>query len=125
MAHFQLTNPRQLKRLNNSYQLLRSYYKADQTYTAGSGTVNNPYVYPMMFMLFALEYINQRDNSQQRDRLKDCLIKGNDESVDNNGCLISIPAVLTIANRDLLLQQVEPFVFPAGEKPVKNVSYSE
>lgn len=69
--YFGLTNPRQLKRLNNSYDLMRSYFPGwDKTPVAFNlSNENAQSVYPMLLTLILMEYLNNLEDLDMRVRL--------------------------------------------------------
>lgn len=132
VGHFQLTNPRQLKRLHNSYNLLRHFYGEDQADTpppALDATLQ-PLDFPLMVTLFALEYLNSLDNPPLRSLLRSRL-RGRAEhpfqAEDANAQPVSRvdERVVQLVNRRLpggtahLVEAVEPFVLPAIEQAAR------
>ncbi|MEE8056687.1 MAG: P-loop NTPase fold protein, partial [Pseudomonadales bacterium] len=115
---FNLRNPRQIKRLYNSYNILQDYYDGDKP------TGKNDHAFPYMVSLFALEMINQEirlaEGKSPRQRAKDYLFNGSSEE------LFTIPTVsaesIDLAKKIIeetgktsLQEQVEPFVLPSIE----------
>ena len=66
-AHFAFTNPRQLKRLHNSYNLLRLYF--DDAHGQQVPQINLDFSSPFLISLFALEYINSLEDPEPRNAL--------------------------------------------------------
>lgn len=69
--YFELTNPRQLKRLNNSYDLMRSYLPQwDKEVVEFVLTeVDVLKVYPMLLTLILMEYLNSLHSLTERSQL--------------------------------------------------------
>lgn len=69
--YFELTNPRQLKRLNNSYDLMRSYLPQwDKEVVEFALTeVDVLKVYPMLLTLILMEYLNSLHSLTERSQL--------------------------------------------------------
>ena len=71
--YFELTNPRQIKRLNNSYDLMRSYLpqwdkeKEVIEFALTEGDVLK--VYPMLLTLILMEYLNSLHSLTERSQL--------------------------------------------------------
>lgn len=53
LKHFNLTNPRQVKRLDNCYTLMRNYYGEDEVLSLVGRNA-----FPLMIALFLIEYVN-------------------------------------------------------------------
>ncbi len=122
--YFGLVNPRQVKRLFNSYNLLRHYYAIDQhpeekTFTTKDKTLP---IFPMMITLFALEYINNLVKVEQHARLKHYLrhstaAKAADDPRMNKTIAEVIRRQIYDGKDTLtLFDAVEPFVLPAIER---------
>ena len=117
LVYFNLSNPRQVKRLNQSHQLLRLYFTEDEAVKIPGYSKNKKYklVYPMMVTLFALEYINQLEDASERRRLKECL-KNNEENTSDK---VIDKWLVKIANQKLvpkgvpMVKEIEPFVLPS------------
>ncbi|MEL0621610.1 P-loop NTPase fold protein [Marinomonas arenicola] len=129
IRHFELSNPRQIKRLNNSFNLLRNFYSedeiSDKITTEEGGT---EHAFPMMVTLFAFEYLNNLDGMQERHSLKKLIKKEKADSKDANneyptGHKIT-PLVIELANLSLenttMIQGIEPFVLPGIDMIDKN-----
>lgn len=132
VGHFGFTNPRQLKRLHNSYNLLRHYYGEDGQLSGGASTTLDAFTSdlgsPMLITLFALEYINSLEDSQLRGRLLQLVKRPRERSYQEEGDagLAYVDPARKI-NEDVLqvvtahpgdgditfVQAVEPFVLPA------------
>jgi hypothetical protein len=122
---FSLTNPRQLKRLDNSYKLLRRYHNADQQPISGKGTNDKPYIFPVMMTLFSLEYVNDLVDADQRLLLKKLIGGKTIMNEFNNGeqyifdRSVITEAIFSVTRENLkgtnvsLVSAVEPFVLPA------------
>jgi uncharacterized protein YeaO (DUF488 family) len=115
--YFHLANPRQLKRLDNSYKLLRHFYGADQAAVPSSDNVHDPHIFPVMMTLFTLEYVNQLEDVEKRLQLKTYLTMS--PKPDDSGNDIITLAIAEITRKKLegrstsLICAVEPFVLPA------------
>lgn len=128
--YFELSNPRQVKRLNNSYNLLHSYYDYDSV-AINHGlkeTHKEAIVFPMMLALFIMEYLNTLDDQLLRIKIKTELrnLIPKTKVVDKNmditiaSTLISADIFLVVHHLTETLQTdlikiVEPFVLPAIE----------
>jgi hypothetical protein len=132
VAHFGFTNPRQLKRLHNSYNLLRHYYGEDGQISGGESTtldsLTSDLGSPMLITLFALEYINSLEDSGLRGRLLYLVKQGSARTFQTDGdhalAYVDPTKKLSQDVLDVLLsrlqsldityvQAVEPFVLPA------------
>lgn len=131
VAHFGFTNPRQLKRLHNSYNLLRHYYGEDGQLSGGKSnlldTITTDLGSPMLITLFALEYINSLEDSRLRGRLLQWVRQPRERSFqeEGDGPAYADPArkinedVLQVVTAKLaageanFVQAVEPFVLPS------------
>lgn len=126
-TYFGLTNPRQLKRLNNTYSLLLNAFPAwDKKSTdVEFGEVEDKIFYPILVTLVTLEYLNARDDPGLRKRLKAKLASGGEG--EEHGLISSAFLTLFAAlERDAglpLMQTLEPFVLPAIECEEKPKRY--
>ncbi|WNO08787.1 P-loop NTPase fold protein [Teredinibacter sp. KSP-S5-2] len=66
---FELSNPRQLKRLHNSYNLVRLVSNDEDTPVLD----DKPLSYGLIVALFSIEYINSIEDAAYRDKLMNCL----------------------------------------------------
>ena len=64
VRYFNFNNPRQLKRLHNSYNLLRLFYGEDHSQVLPR--LNLDLSAPFLISLFALEYVNSLNNAELR-----------------------------------------------------------
>ena len=131
VQHFGFTNPRQLKRLHNSYNLLRHFYGEDGQLSRGESTMLDSLTTdlgsPMLITLFALEYINSLEDSQLRGHLLSLVREPRERSfradgdaeldyVDPTGKITEdVLQVVTgklAASGIACVQAVEPFVLP-------------
>lgn len=121
--YFELSNSRQLKRLNNSYDLMRSYVplmdKEVSEFEFAESSVSK--VYPMLLTLILMEYLNSLHDLKERNQLWNQLFR---ESTDALGEVVGnklISAGFVKAYRGLLASEanqslvsnVEAFVLPA------------
>jgi hypothetical protein len=125
LKHFELSNPRQIKRLNNSFNLLQNFYDqdkiADEITAKDAGT---KHAFPMMVTLFAFEYLNNLDEMQKRHTLKKLIKK---EKIDSEGADKKYltdhkitPLVIELANiKTTMIQGIEPFVLPGIDVIIK------
>ena len=144
VQHFGFTNPRQLKRLHNSYNLLRHYYGEEGRFSAGESSLLDGFTSdlgsPMLITLFALEYINSLEDAASRGRLLHLVQQPRERSFQEEGDGASVYVdphrkisadVLQVISGKLagdttLIQAVQPFVLPSivqeseEEKPVSN-----
>ena len=128
VLYFDLTNPRQLKRLNNSYIFLLNYHQNDEL-PDRSASVHSPVEsgFPILATLCALEYLNDLDDRKLRHVLKQQLemvggyspiLKEDKEKRDSSKITGSI---IVLAGTEFNTQTVpitafkavEPFVLPA------------
>lgn len=138
VKHFHLTNPRQLKRLHNSYNLLRHFYGEDNAGPAPATVAElvKTLEFPLMVTLFALECLNSLDDPPRRAQLK-ARLRGRSEKPFSNeaepeadGQPFSA-AVIALVNRRMpvtqvhLVDAVEPFVLPAIEQDVVRESQAQ
>jgi len=121
LDHFGLANPRQVKRLDNSYNVIRQFYDEDKTLPESKTDEDTKaYLkhYPLLVTLFALEYINNNDDIANRKKIKDILLG---RATNTGEDLKVTDAVVTLINQILkdntihLVNAVEPFVLPAVE----------
>lgn len=121
IQYFELSNPRQIKRLNNTFNFLRNFYGEDEPHTDAtlSGT-ESEYAFPKMVTLCALEYLNALDDLAKRDKLLNILRQNPKWSSEEelNGSKIKPHiikfACLEIANTSMC-RAIEPFVLPGVE----------
>lgn len=132
VGHFGFTNPRQLKRLHNSYNLLRHYYGEDGQFSGGKSSMLDAFTSdlasPMLITLFALEYINSLEDSGLRGRLLQLLQRPRELAFSEEGdAALAFVDPTGKINDDVLqvvkgkldggevsfVQAVEPFVLPA------------
>lgn len=128
--YFELSNPRQVKRLNNSYNLLHSYYDYDSASIAHNLNEihKKALVFPMMLALFIMEYLNTLDDQVLRAKIKvelrapDSKIEEADKPTDTkiDSTLIGTDIIhamhkLTEKFEADFIKIVEPFVLPAIE----------
>jgi hypothetical protein len=131
--YFELSNPRQVKRLNNSYNLLHSYYDYDSApVTHGLKEPHKTsFVFPMMIALFIMEYLNTLDDPLLRIRIKAELRKPSPKAepaepreeqagAKIDSTLISADIILVVHHltetlKTDFIKVVEPFVLPAIE----------
>lgn len=132
--YFELTNPRQLKRLNNSYDLMRSYFTEwDKTPVAFNlPNENSTTVYPMLLTLVLMEYLNSFEDLEARGRIwkklfsERSLVKGSasenitivdagvfDKQLVSTDFIKAYREVLELQDYKGLPSKVEAFVLPA------------
>ncbi len=129
LTHFELSNPRQIKRLHNSYTFLRNFYPQGER-MEGSKKQDGSETFPMMVTLFALEYLNNLNDITKRQQLRtllssdaglDTLEEAENQDASNNGdpkesSKIINAYVIELANCDLngisMTKAIEPFVLP-------------
>lgn len=77
LDYFGLSNPRQLKRLNNSYNLLLSCYREIDRLPVITELVEPmpKALFPMMMTLIVMEYLNSLEDQALRNRLRVSLFK--------------------------------------------------
>lgn len=119
-AYFELTNPRQLKRLNNTYSLLLNAFPSWDKKSAEFefGGSSEKIFYPILIALVTLEYLNALEDPGLRRQLKAKLAAKDTEVAGH--VLISADFLRLFAElgRDAnvpLLSTLEPFVLPAIE----------
>ncbi|PYF81043.1 KAP-like P-loop domain-containing protein [Marinomonas alcarazii] len=121
LNHFKLSNPRQIKRLNNSFNLLQNFYGQDKIInkiTAKDVGAEN--AFPMMVTLFTFEYLNNLDDMQKRYTLKKLINVGNATFSEEQEKFLTdnkiTPLVIELANHKLdnieMSEAVAPFVLP-------------
>ncbi|WLQ12732.1 P-loop NTPase fold protein [Hahella aquimaris] len=127
LEHFELSNPRQIKRLYNGYNLLRAYLREDWLQTEdeapGLSEQRRPLAYPMMVALFAMEYVNDHPDQLGERGLhywKKFLRGERVKPLEDGDSLGRIDHdVLTIikepAWEDKLIPAIKAFVLPAIE----------
>jgi hypothetical protein len=130
LDYFGLLNPRQVKRLNNCYNLLRSYYNEDAEFSSTTLTderFKDTKVFPLMLALFTMEYLNSLESPETRTKLKKQLfldtVKRADEKLTDAKLSEDLLQVIQDASASLkmnLIDAVEPFVLPAIEKAFSN-----
>lgn len=116
VKHFELSNPRQLKRLNNTYNFLRNFYGEDemqQSYKARH--------YPMLVTLCALEYLNNLNDLPMKTSLYQQLIEGGTKRLDKKMTILVGDLTRKKLLNTTMLKAIEPFVLPGIEsiKPVE------
>ena len=133
MQHFGFTNPRQLKRLHNSYNLLRHYYGEEGQFSGGQSSLLDGFTSdlgsPMLITLFALEYINSLEDPVLRGRLLQLVQQAQERSFQEEGDAavyldpnrrISEDVLQVISGKlgdTPLIQAVQPFVLPSIVQP--------
>ncbi|WP_290582957.1 P-loop NTPase fold protein [Ketobacter sp.] len=131
VQHFGFTNPRQLKRLHNSYNLLRHYYGDEGRVSGGESSLLDGFTSdlgsPMLITLFALEYIHSLEHAELRGRLLQRVNQARERSFQEEGDEAVADAdpqgritadVLQVITGKLnqevsLVQAVQPFVLPS------------
>lgn len=121
--YFELSNSRQLKRLNNSYDLMRSYVplmdKEVFEFEFAESAVSK--VYPMLLTLILMEYLNSLHDLKERNQLWDQLFSESTASPDegagnklvNSGFINAYRNLLAAEGNQSLVANVEAFVLPA------------
>ena len=118
---FALNNPRQLKRLTNSYNLLRLVSNFEDTPIYSTDV---PHAYGILIGLFTLEFINSEENTEQQIAFKQALMDDHYENItpkSDKALLKNINTVLdeTVSihsgfnSRFELISFVNQFVLPA------------
>jgi hypothetical protein len=135
--YFELTNPRQIKRLNNSYDLMRSYLpqwdKEKDVIEFVLTEVDVLKVYPMLLTLILMEYLNSLHSLAERSQLWEKLFSA-PVAVGFESAKVGIPRVkvaeinnnrvtsdfikayrslLAAEGNQSLVSSVEAFVLPA------------
>jgi energy-coupling factor transporter ATP-binding protein EcfA2 len=62
---FRFSNPRQIKRLNNAYALIRLRYPEDQPVTVGDNTGFAPSMFPRLAVMLWLEYVHEQSTEDR------------------------------------------------------------
>ena len=115
LIQLDLRNPRQIKRLYNSYNLLQHYHKED------AGLTGIEHAFPFMVALFLIEWMNQEiigpEKEQTRQKLIDYLFYNKEESDLSNlraskETLENARNILTESGETSLFENIEPFVLP-------------
>lgn len=132
LDYFGLLNPRQVKRLNNCYNLLRSYYDEDVEFSStklNDDTFKDAKVFPLMLALFTMEYLNSLEAPEIRTQLKRqifmTIAEITGETLADRKLSRDIIQTIQDASASLkvnLIDAVEPFVLPAIEKTFSNKS---
>jgi hypothetical protein len=124
LKHFDLSNPRQIKRLHNSYNLLLNFYAVDkEPMKVDSNKIDQntkEHAFPMMVTLFVFEYLNNLDDMQKRQKLKQLINKESDDLTEKEESYLTdykiTQLVIELANLSLknttMIQGIEPFVLP-------------
>ncbi|RDL45983.1 hypothetical protein DN730_02775 [Marinomonas piezotolerans] len=121
LKHFELSNPRQIKRLNNSFNLLRNFYPDDKiSEEATIEETGSEHAFPMMVTLFAFEYLNNLDDMQKRYTLKKLINVRNATFTEEQKKYLTdnkiTPLIIELANLSLknttMILGIEPFVLP-------------
>ena len=122
LKHFELSNPRQIKRLNNSFNLLRNFYSGEDKEPVEVTTeeAGSEHAFPMMVTLFVFEYLNNLDDMQKRQKLKQLINKESDDLTEKEEAYLTdykiTPLVIELANLSLknttMILGIEPFVLP-------------
>jgi hypothetical protein len=122
-SQFGLNNPRQLKRLHNSYNLLRTVYGDEDPKLA-----NYTHAYPCMVALMLLEWVNNQQQSDRRNQLRQYLLRGGQKpgackavfdnalAIIENHQIVEFLAIEIKQSRTQLLRFVDLFVLPAIEE---------
>jgi Cdc6-like AAA superfamily ATPase len=124
LDYFGLTNPRQVKRLNNTYNLLLNCYRGvdNQPVEADFPTSMPKSLFPMMIALITMEYLNSIDDQVLRNELRSQLFVHSIDRADrvpNTAPLTNefIYAFHLLLSKHIgLVEKVRPFVLPAIEK---------
>ncbi|WP_049630946.1 translation initiation factor IF-2 associated domain-containing protein [Cellvibrio sp. pealriver] len=121
--YFELSNSRQLKRLNNSYDLMRSYVplmdRDVSEFEFADSSVSK--VYPMLLTLILMEYLNSLHDLEERNQLWGRLFGESaaslGESVGNKlvstAFIKAYRSLLAAEGNQSLVANVEAFVLPA------------
>ncbi len=131
VQHFGFSNPRQLKRLHNSYNLLRHYYGEEGQFSGGESSLLDGFTSdlgsPMLITLFALEYIHSLEDAPLRSRLLHLVQQPRERSFQEEGdgaaayqdpnrrITDDVLQVITgkLSGDTSLIQAVQPFVLPS------------
>lgn len=123
LNYFALTNPRQVKRLNNTYNLLLNCY-SDVDRLPVLTDLPEPMpktLFPMMMALITMEYLNSMGDWDLRNALRSQLFI---PSVDSKDAALNVTPLtkefisafhLLLSEHDGLVEKVRPFVLPAIE----------
>lgn len=121
--YFELSNSRQLKRLNNSYDLMRSYVPLMDKDVSEFEFAGSPFskVYPMLLTLILMEYLNSLHDLKERNQLWDQLFgestvslgEGVGNKLVNSGFITAYRSLLAAEGNKSLVSNVEAFVLPA------------
>lgn len=125
---FSLSNPRQLKRLNNTYSLIlnaNSQFDTDVLVVKSEfGEQQKAFSYPVLIALISIEYLNALDDAELRKYLK-ARLQGREVSLPKAGEgvpshkiteeFIDFFIALNTLSPLNLFKEVEPFVLPAIE----------
>ncbi|RCX06952.1 KAP family P-loop NTPase fold protein [Marinomonas foliarum] len=135
LKHFELSNPRQIKRLNNSFNLLRNFYPGEdkEPVEVTSEEAGSEHAFPMMVTLFAFEYLNNLDDMQKRQKLKQLINKESDDLTEKEEAYLTdykiTPLVIELANLSLknttMILGIEPFVLPGIDMIDKTAEKTE
>jgi hypothetical protein len=123
LNYFALTNPRQVKRLNNTYNLLLNCYNdVDRLPVLTDLPEPMPKtLFPMMMALITMEYLNSMGDWDLRNALRSQLFI---HSVDRKDAALNVTPLtkefisafhLLLSEHDGLVEKVRPFVLPAIE----------
>ncbi|MDR7091119.1 KAP family P-loop NTPase fold protein [Cellvibrio fibrivorans] len=123
LNYFALTNPRQVKRLNNTYNLLLNCYNdVDRLPILTDLPEPMPKtLFPMMMALITMEYLNSMGDWDLRNALRSQLFI---HSVDGKDAELNVTPLtkefisafhLLLSEHDGLVEKVRPFVLPAIE----------
>lgn len=131
VRYFGLVNPRQLKRLNNTYTLILNansqFDNAPLAVATDFGNAHESVSFPVLIALITIEYLNSLDNADLRKRLKarlqgrDDVLLNADEAVQivdqrvHDEFIIFFRALDDLVTPLRLFAEVEPFVLPAIE----------
>ncbi|MCG8466028.1 MAG: KAP family NTPase [Xanthomonadales bacterium] len=108
---FDMHNPRQIKRLFNSYNLMRHYYGEEPLDESG-----NDHAYPRMVGLMLLEWMNEKPREERNGYKKALQVAADipEELPEDSLIRVAYEIVKPIAWET----EVEPFVLPAIENKV-------
>ncbi|HTF97241.1 MAG TPA: translation initiation factor IF-2 associated domain-containing protein [Cellvibrio sp.] len=124
LGYFGLTNPRQVKRLNNTYNLLLNCYRDvdKQSVVTELSDPMSQSLFPMMMVLITMEYLNSMEDQKLRNQLRSRLFlrsSAGEEAAHSTALLTNdfMRAFhLLLDARNGLVEKVRPFVLPAIEK---------
>uniref|UniRef100_A6W218 KAP P-loop domain protein n=1 Tax=Marinomonas sp. (strain MWYL1) TaxID=400668 RepID=A6W218_MARMS len=135
LKHFELSNPRQIKRLNNSFNLLRNFYSGEdkEPVEATTEEAGSEHAFPMMVTLFAFEYLNNLDDIKKRQKLKKLINKESNDLTEKEEAYLTdykiTPLVIELANLSLknttMILGIEPFVLPGIDMIDKTAEKTE